>query len=79
MMINLLIEYLFDLRRGLLKQVGLLDQTIEKVQTLKEIALQKGKDIDSDEMFDLFVMGLEKEVQPPRPEPSDEGERAEKP
>jgi len=56
-MITHLIEYLFEQRRGLLKQVDSCDKAIEKMQSLKEIAMEQGKDITPEEAYNLFVTG----------------------
>jgi hypothetical protein len=57
-MIDLLIEFFFDLRRRKLGELQDIEKCIEKLQTMKERI---------------------PEPRTPRPEPSDEGERAEKP
>ena len=58
-LLDVLIEGLFNYRRGLLKQVGALDKAIEQLQTLKET---KGKKVtvgDISEVAEHIKMGGE--------------------
>lgn len=71
-MIKTFLEYLFDLRRAELRKIQVLDDAIEKMQSLEEIAKEAGTELSPQEVYRLFVEGLRKLMpRTPRPETSE--------